>query len=324
MGIREQIVNTAIRYNGMSFKGGSHKTLIDEFNKYKPDGWAMTYTANFCAACASAIAYLCGQGNSYPCSANVGTIVNKAKNMGIWVENDAYVPTAGDWIVYAWDDSGRGDNTTGASHVGIVVSAGGGYINVFEFNIHNNHSTGYRKIPINGRYIRGFVVPNFQSYGWILDSHGYWFKKKDGSYYKSEWQKIDGEWYYFNSGGYAVKGWNEIDGKWYYFNSDCKMVTGWLNLNDRWYCLDPQSGALYQGGTYEIDGKNYYFDKDGVMYTGWIELVNGDWQYFNPDGSRVEKGIVKGDNIYIIKDGKLVTDDTVTVEANKNGEVSVI
>ena len=102
MGIREQIVNTAIRYNGMPFQGGSHKTLIDEFNKHKPDGWAMTYSANFCAACASAIAYLCGQGDAYPCSANVGTIVAKAQKMGIWVENDAYVPTAGDWIIYAW------------------------------------------------------------------------------------------------------------------------------------------------------------------------------------------------------------------------------
>ena len=56
MGVREAIVNTAIRYNGMAFKGGSHRTLIDEFNKHRPDGWAMTYTANFCAACASAIA----------------------------------------------------------------------------------------------------------------------------------------------------------------------------------------------------------------------------------------------------------------------------
>jgi len=88
MGIREQIVNTAIRYNGMLFQGGSHKTLIDEFNKHRPDGWMMTYSANFCAACASAIAYLCGVGTSYPCSANVGVIVNKAKQMGIWVENE--------------------------------------------------------------------------------------------------------------------------------------------------------------------------------------------------------------------------------------------
>ena len=322
MGVREAIVNTAIRYNGMAFKGGSHRTLIDEFNKHRPDGWAMTYTANFCAACASAIAYLCGVGDAYPCSANVGTIVAKAQKMGIWVENDAYVPTAGDWIVYAWNDSGRGDNTTGASHVGIVVSAGGGYINVFEFNIHNNHSTGYRKIPINGRYIRGFVVPNFQSYGWIQDNHGWWYKNKDGTYPKNSWQKIDGEWYYFNSGGYAVTGWNEIDGKWYYFNSYCKMVTGWQNINGKWFYL-ASDGSLYINGLHEINGKNYYFDKDGVMCTGWV-TVNDGWQYFNADGSRVEKGIVKGDNIYIIKDGKLVVDDKVEVAANKSGEVSVV
>lgn len=322
MGIREQIVNTAIRYNGMSFKGGSHKTLIDEFNKYKPDGWAMTYTANFCAACASAIAYLCGQGNSYPCSANVGTIVNKAKNMGIWVENDAYVPTSGDWIVYAWNDSGRGDNTTGASHVGIVVSAGGGYINVFEFNIHNNHSTGYRKIPINGRFIRGFVVPNFQTYGWIQDNNGWWYRNKDGSYPKSSWQNIGGEWYYFNSGGYAVKGWQSINGKWYYFNDGCKMQTGWQNVNDRWYYLN-SDGSLFTNGVNEIEGKCYYFDKDGTMRTGWVK-VNDDWQYFNADGSRVDKGIVKGDSVYIIKDGKLVVDDNIEVKANESGEISVV
>lgn len=322
MGIREQIVNTAVRYNGMPFKGGSHRTLIDEFNKHRPDGWAMTYTANFCAACASAIAYLCGVGDAYPCSANVGTIVNKAKNMGIWVENDAYVPTAGDWIIYAWQDSGRGDNTTGASHVGIVVSADSKYINVFEFNIHNNHSTGYRRIAVNGRFIRGFVVPKFQSYGWIQDNHGWWYKNKDGTYPKNSWQKIDGEWYYFNEHGYAVTGWQQIDGKCYYFNTYCKMVTGWQNINGKWFYL-ASDGSLYINGLHEINGKNYYFDKDGVMCTGWV-TVNDGWQYFNADGSRVEKGIVKGDNIYIIKDGKLVTDDTVTVEANKNGEVSVV
>ena len=322
MGKREQIVNTAIRYNGMPFQGGSHKTLIDEFNKHRPDGWAMTYTANFCAACASAIAYLCGVGDSYPCSANVGTIVAKAQRMGIWVENDAYVPTAGDWIIYAWNDSGRGDNTTGASHVGIVVSADSKYINVFEFNILNNHSTGYRRIAVNGRFIRGFVVPKFQSYGWIQDNRGYWFKKKDGSYYKSEWQKLDDEWFYFDADGYAVTGWRQISGKWYYFNSSCKMQTGWMSLNGRWFCL-ASDGSLYTGGVHEVDGKSYYFDADGVMHTGWVK-VGDDWQYFKDDGTRVDKGIVKGDSVYIINDGALVTDDKVTVEADKDGAISVM
>ena len=322
MGVREAIVNTAIRYNGMPFKGGSHRTLIDEFNKHRPDGWAMTYTANFCAACASAVAYLCGVGDAYPCSANVGTIVAKAQKMGIWVENDAYVPTVGDWIIYAWNDSGRGDNTTGASHVGIVVSADSKYINVFEFNIHNNHSTGYRRIAVNGRFIRGFVVPKFQSYGWIQDARGYWFKKKDGSYYNSEWQKLDGEWYYFDSDGYAVTGWRQISGKWYYFNSSCKMQTGWMSLNGRWFCLG-SDGSLYTSGVHEVDGKSYYFDSDGVMHTGWVK-VGDDWQYFKDDGTRVDKGIVKGDSVYIIKDGALVTDDKVTVEADKDGAISVM
>lgn len=305
----------------MSFNGGSHKTLIDEFNKHKPDGWAMTYTANFCAACASAIAYLCGVGDAYPCSANVGTIVSKAKNMGIWVENDAYVPSAGDWIIYAWNDSGRGDNTTGASHVGIVVSTGGGYINVFEFNIGNRHTTGYRKIAVNGRFIRGFVVPNFQSYGWIQNEHGWWFKNKDGSYPKNKWESIDGEWYYFNSDGYAVTGWYQIEGKWYYFNSGCKMQTGWISLNDRWFYLG-SDGSLYTSGVHDINGTNYYFDNDGVMGKGWI-VVDGNWQYFNADGSRVDKGIVKGDAVYIIKDGKLITNNDVEVRANEHGEISV-
>ena len=321
MGKREQIVNTAIKYNGMSFNGGSHRTLIDEFNKHRPDGWAMTYTANFCAACASAIAYLCGVGDAYPCSANVGTIVSKAKNMGIWVENDAYVPSAGDWIIYAWNDSGRGDNTTGASHVGIVVSTGGGYINVFEFNIGNRHTTGYRKIAVNGRFIRGFVVPNFQSYGWIQNEHGWWFKNKDGSYPKNKWESIDGEWYYFNSDGYAVTGWYQIEGKWYYFNSGCKMQTGWISLNDRWFYLG-SDGSLYTSGVHDINGTNYYFDNDGVMGKGWI-VVDGNWQYFNADGSRVDKGIVKGDAVYIIKDGKLITNNDVEVRANEHGEISV-
>ena len=242
--------------------------------------------------------------------------------MGIWVENDAYVPTAGDWIIYAWNDSGRGDNTTGASHVGIVVSADSKYINVFEFNIHNNHSTGYRRIAVNGRFIRGFVVPKFQSYGWIQDGRGYWFKKKDGTYYKAEWQKLDDEWYYFDSDGYAVTGWRQISGKWYYFNSSCKMQTGWVSLNGRWFCL-ASDGSLYTSGVHEIDGKSYYFDSDGVMHTGWVK-VGDDWQYFKDDGTRVDKGIVKGDAVYVIKDGALVTDDKVTVEADKDGAISVM
>lgn len=322
MGKREQIINTAIRYNGMAFKGGSHRTLIDVFNKYKPDGAPMTYTANFCAACASAVAYICGLGDAYPCSYNVGTIVRKAQQMGIWVENDNFTPSPGDWIVYDWNDNGRGDNTSGASHVGIVVSVSSGMINVFEFNIGNRHTTGYRRVAINGRFIRGFVHPNFQTTGWIQDNVGWWYRKSDGSYPKNTWQQFDGEWYYFNESGYAVTGWQQISGKWYYFGANCKMQTAWQSIDDKWYFLDPKEGSMYESGVHMIDGKNYFFNTSGAMQTGW-QMIDGEWQHFEPDGARTEKGIVKGDKIYIIKDGKLVTNDDVEVRANEQGEISV-
>jgi len=80
---------------------------------------------------------------------------------------------------------------------------------------------------------------------------------------------------------------------------------------------------MYVNGVHTIDGKNYYFDTDGVMCTGWVK-VKDEWQYFNSDGSRVDKGIVKGDSVYIIKDGALVTDDKVTVEADESGAISVV
>lgn len=101
------------------------------------------------------------------------------------------------------------------------------------------------------------------------------------------------------------------------------MQTGWVYLNKRWFCLDPKDGFMYANGVYTIDSKKYCFDKDGVMCTGWVK-IDDDWQYFKDDGSRIDKGIVKGDSVYIIKDGALVTDDKVTVEANKDGAISVM
>ena len=80
---------------------------------------------------------------------------------------------------------------------------------------------------------------------------------------------------------------------------------------------------MFINGVHEIDGTNYYFDKDGVMGKGWI-VVDGKWQYYKDDGSRTEKGIVKGDSIYVIKDGALITEDTIEVTADKTGAISVV
>ena len=79
--------------------------------------------------------------------------------MDRWVENDAYIPSPGDYIIYDWDDTGAGDCTGWPEHVGIVISVSGDVIKVIEGN--KDDAVGYREIKVNGRYIRGYGVPDY-------------------------------------------------------------------------------------------------------------------------------------------------------------------
>lgn len=161
--LRDEIVDLAKSYIGARQGSKKHKQIIDTFNTVKPDGWAMTYTAAWCATFASAIGIKAfGREKAemvFPLSANCVTIINKAKAMGEWVEKDSYKPKKGDWILYDWDDTGKGDNTGSPDHVGIVESVGKKAIKVIEGNKHQQ--VGERSVPINGRYIRGFVIPKY-------------------------------------------------------------------------------------------------------------------------------------------------------------------
>lgn len=160
---RSKYVEVVKSYLGARVGSTKHKQVIDYFNQVRPDGWAMNYTAPWCAAFASGCAIQSfGAAEAqkfYPLSANCGVIVNKAIKMGIWVESDAFIPRAGDWIIYDWEDSGFGDDTTGADHVGVVISVTNGTIKVIEGNWANKVSE--REIKVNGRYIRGFVTPDY-------------------------------------------------------------------------------------------------------------------------------------------------------------------
>ena len=51
------------------------------------------------------------------------------------------------------------DNTAAPDHVGIVCEVSGGKITVVEGN--KNNAVGFRTLDVNGRYIRGFGVPDY-------------------------------------------------------------------------------------------------------------------------------------------------------------------
>lgn len=162
---RKKLVATALEDLGAKEGGKKHKKIIDTFNKVKPDGWAMTYSAAWCAAAVSSWAIeafgVDKAKKIFPLSANCGTIISKAKKMGIWKEKDSYKPTAGDWILYDWQDSGKGDDKGSPDHVGLVQKVGEKYFTVIEGN--KNDAVEKRRVAVNGRYIRGFVVPKYEA-----------------------------------------------------------------------------------------------------------------------------------------------------------------
>lgn len=60
--------------------------------------------------------------------------------------------------MYDWDDTGIGDCTGAPEHVGIVAGVSKNFITVIEGN--KGNAVGYRVIKVNGRYIRGYCVPD--------------------------------------------------------------------------------------------------------------------------------------------------------------------
>ena len=159
--LRARIVNRAISYLGCKESDGSHKKIIDLYNSQSPlpVDYKVTYTDAWCDAFASAVAVAEKLTDIIPTECGCERHITLFKKIGRWVEDDAYIPSPGDYIFYDWQDSGSGDNTGGADHVGIVVSTSGGTIKVIEGN--KSDAVGYRDIAVNGKYIRGFGVPDY-------------------------------------------------------------------------------------------------------------------------------------------------------------------
>ena len=162
----QKVVDIAFKYLGATQGSAKQKELIKIFNKVKPQGYTAHYTDPWCAEAWTAWQIEAGNSQSQvPMSANCGVIIDRAKALGIWVENDGAVPEIGWGILYDWDDSGTGDNRGGADHIGLVYAVDKKWIYVIEGNKGKESICGKRAIQINGKFIRGFVAPKYAKSG---------------------------------------------------------------------------------------------------------------------------------------------------------------
>ena len=163
MDIRRGMAAQARHWLGRKEADGSHREIIDIYNQIKPlpNGYRMNYSDPWCAGFLSAVAWLQGLTNVVFPSASCPDMVAKYKAAGRWMEDDGYMPQISDVVFYDWDDSGQGDNAGTPDHVGLVVDVYGGSFNVIEGNY--SDAVKIRTMSRNGRYIRGFGLPDYAS-----------------------------------------------------------------------------------------------------------------------------------------------------------------
>ena len=161
---RQKMVNLVMSWLGKNEADGSYKTIIDTYNSFTgkfPRGTKMQYGWAWCACTWSAAAIKLGYTQIIPIEISCYYLIEAAKKMNCWQENDGYIPQPGDAVLYDWQDSGIGDNTGSPDHVGTVVevNSDAGYFVVVEGNYSN--SVKKRTMSINGKFIRGFIVPKY-------------------------------------------------------------------------------------------------------------------------------------------------------------------
>ena len=168
---RSAVVNLVNSWVGKNEADGSYKSIIDLYNSKAPfpRNTKMQYGWAWCACTWSALAKALGYTAIMPVEISCYYLIEEAKKMGCWQESDSYVPNIGDAVLYDWDDSGVGDNTGNPDHVGTVtyVNRGAGYFVVTEGNASN--MVKKRTVSINGRFIRGFITPHYDSTGTVTE-----------------------------------------------------------------------------------------------------------------------------------------------------------
>lgn len=165
---RQKVVDLIKSWIDKKESDGSYKEIIDIYNSLAagklPRGTKMDYSWPWCACTWSALAIKLGYTKIMPIEISCYYLIEEAKKLGIWQEADNYVPLPADAVLYDWDDGSNyasTDNMGTPDHVGTVISINkqAGEMLVAEGNKDNAVAT--RTLKINGRYIRGFIVPKY-------------------------------------------------------------------------------------------------------------------------------------------------------------------
>lgn len=254
--LRKQVCDIINAWAGGVKGGKQHQEIISIYNGYKPlaVGYTMKMTDAYCAATVSAAWIKAGIAGYTGTECSVGRFIEIAKKKGTWVENDAYVPKIGDAIVYDWQDSGVGDNTGSGDHIAMVTSVTSATFQTTEGNM-SGGKIGHQTMKINGRYIRGFICPDYDAIAKALGGATYTPTTKEET-------SVGITKYFSSPKTYKNGSTDEIC----YADTALTVKTGSLNKWESCKCLGIVDGRYLV--VYQVDGTDHY-------KTGFVEYAGG-------------------------------------------------
>ncbi len=161
--LRARVCRQAEQWLGCRESDGSHRPIIDLYNRIRPlpRDYKMTYDDPWCAAFVSAVGAACDLTDTILPECGCEPMIALYQAAGRWEEADDAAPRPGDLIFYDWEDSGVGDCVGAADHVGLVTENEDDLLTVIEGNL--SDAVGRRRIYAGARFIRGYARPDYLS-----------------------------------------------------------------------------------------------------------------------------------------------------------------
>ena len=160
-GQRDRVLRAAASLVGVRGGTAAHQQLVNDYNSVKPlpVGYAVKTTDDWCDIFVTTVFQREGLSGLIGRECGVERHIQIFKRLGIWNENGASTPKAGDIITFNWDQDSQPNNGF-ADHIGIVESVSNGIIHTIEGNSGNQvRRNTYR---IGHGNIRGFATPRYQ------------------------------------------------------------------------------------------------------------------------------------------------------------------
>ena len=162
-GQRDRVLRAAANLVGVRSGSAAHHQLVKDYNSINPlpVGYAVKNSDDWCDVFVTTVFQREGLSHLIGRECRVERHIQIFKRLGIWNEDGASTPKAGDIITFNWDQDSQQNNGF-ADHIGIVERVENGLIHTIEGNSGVVGTVKRNVYRIGHGNIRGFATPRYK------------------------------------------------------------------------------------------------------------------------------------------------------------------